>query len=153
RAPCPRSPRLLDEDSARKRRGGEVVVQTGKPAPLRRPPSQPRRRRARARPPCPPARPPQTRARPARGRLDPPHWAALKLPASFYNPPNSALHSSRPWMPSSALQNSRWPTWAISLGTEESIPGWRSLTRCVPAAVPSLTHSSKPDAPLLALKN
>src|SRR5262245_24181779 len=62
-------------------------------------------------------------------------------------------HSSRPCTPSSAVKK-RWPPETVSdAGFEWVLPGLMSLTRTVPAAVPSLFHSSWPLVPLEAEKN
>src|SRR5262249_39944608 len=59
----------------------------------------------------------------------------------------SLRHSSRPWTPSSAEKN-RSPLNAISsVGFEPVGPRLMSRTICVPARVPSLTHSSWPCSP------
>src|SRR5262245_60999743 len=69
----------------------------------------------------------------------------------------SLFHSSRPVVPSSAVKNSVPFTVVRYLGPErESEPvlsGLMSLTREVPAAVPSLFHSSRPCVPSFAVKN
>ena len=41
----------------------------------------------------------------------------------------------------------------VDRGTSRRLPGLMSLTRTVPAAVPSLFHSSAPLTPSLAVKN
>ena len=68
------------------------------------------------------------------------------------------FHSSRPAMPSFAKNSTSSPTRVRPLG--EDFPcvrvtgrGSMSLTRTVPAVVPSLAHSSAPTEPLSAWKN
>src|SRR5262245_60702488 len=70
----------------------------------------------------------------------------------------SVTHSSRPLLPSSAENSStagEAPTAGRgkkSEGEELFAPGLTSLSRVVPAAVPSLTHSSTPFLPSSAEK-
>jgi hypothetical protein len=69
----------------------------------------------------------------------------------------SLFHSAAPVMPSLAWKNSVVPT-AVSCGTllagtDEVGPTLMSLTSTVPAAVPSVFHSSVPVVPSLAVKN
>src|SRR5262249_4249747 len=45
------------------------------------------------------------------------------------------------------------PTFVSQAGDEVALPGLRSLTSTVPAAVPSLFHSSRPCVPSSAVKN
>src|SRR5262245_60070145 len=69
----------------------------------------------------------------------------------------SLFHSSKPCTPSSAVKNSvpltsvRFPIHAA--GNPPAGPGLMSLTILVPAAVPSLFHSSRPCTPSSAVKN
>ena len=67
----------------------------------------------------------------------------------------SVFHSSRPWVPSSAVKNSVPPTSVRYVGPlySPSSPGSMSLTRTVPASVPSDFHSSRPWVPSSAVKN
>src|SRR3954463_2044362 len=68
----------------------------------------------------------------------------------------SEVHSSFPWVPSSALKNSLPPTSVRFEGPYPSPPrrsGSMSLTRTVPAFVPSEVHSSLPWTPSSAVKN
>src|SRR5215211_4130124 len=60
------------------------------------------------------------------------------------------LHSSRPWVPSSAKKN-RVPPTSASLETPKP-SRLMSLTIIVPASVPSLFHSSRPWVPSSAAK-
>ena len=59
-----------------------------------------------------------------------------------------------PWLtPSSARKNSMPPARVSSVGYELPEPGLMSLTRTVPAGVPSVFHSSTPLVPSSAVKN
>ena len=64
----------------------------------------------------------------------------------------SLVHSSRPWMPSTAVKKSLLPTAVRSSGDDGEDPCRMSLTMRVPAGVPSVFHSSRPWMPSVALK-
>ena len=66
----------------------------------------------------------------------------------------SLLHSSVPWVPSSASKNMVSPTTVneFELPPLPPEPGTMSLTITVPDSVPSLFHSSVPWVPSLARK-
>ena len=68
---------------------------------------------------------------------------------SGWSEPARSIHGSRPWMPSSASKYRRSPTTLKFLGSLLQAPGQISASRRVPAAVPSLTHSSAPSSRLL----
>ena len=74
---------------------------------------------------------------------DPPASGLMSLTITVPAAVPSLFHSSRPFVPSSALKKSMPPT-AVSAPILLSFkPGAMSFTITVPAAVPSLFHSSR----------
>ena len=62
------------------------------------------------------------------------------------------FQSWKPWRPSLATKYSASRQAVSSAGMASASPGLRSVTRCVPRAVPSLRHSSRPCSPSVAVK-